>query len=149
MIFFHTGITVTDIEDAKTFFSEVLGMSVTSERDLSGTYLSNMLGLKTPLTARIAMLRADENSFVELVEYRSANRPIQNPWSSDILFANSPHFAFFVQDLDDFHRRFSGTRLLPLSESVEVIPGGPFAGGLIRFYRSTFGCLFELIQKPS
>lgn len=150
MMFFHTGLTVTNLNEAKALFVEVFGMTVASERDLSGDYLSHMLGIKSDLTARIVMLQADENSFIELVEYRSEGLCLPGAqMTSQITYANTPHFAYFVDDLSIFHQNVAGVFLIPLAKTEDTIPGGPFAGGKIRFYRSSFGCLFEVIQRPT
>ena len=149
MIFFHTGLTVSNIEEAKALFTELLGMTLTSERELQGPYLSHMLGIKGEMTARIAMLQADENSFLELVEYTSQQACLPGGKTrSDITITNTPHFAYFAENLEEFHSRISPYGLQPLAESLDIIPGGPFAGGKIRFYRSSFGCLLEVIQRP-
>lgn len=150
MIFFHTGLTVSDILEAKSLFTDLFGMVVTSERELSGEYLAHMLGVDEEMTAKIVMLQADDNTFVELVEYTSS--PLQLPgerFVSDITVSNTPHFAYFVDDLERFHSESQSHRLRPLAEEADTIPGGPFAGGRIRFYQSSFGCLFEVIQRPT
>lgn len=150
MMFFHTGLTVSDIDEAKSLFTDVFGMVVTSERDLRGEYLAHMLGIGEEMTARIAMLQADQNTFVELVEYSSTTLQLPGARTvSDITVSNTPHFAYFVDDLELFHSQSGSSRLRPLAAEADTIPGGPFAGGKIRFYQSSFGCLFEVIQRPA
>jgi catechol 2,3-dioxygenase-like lactoylglutathione lyase family enzyme len=150
MKFFHTGLTVSDLDEAKALFAGLFGMTVTSERELSGDYLSHMLGLDCAMTARIAMLQADADSFLELVEYSSPTLGLPRERTvSDITVSNSPHFAYFVDNLEEFHSRVGPHELQPLAALADTIPGGPFAGGKIRFYRTSFGCLIEVIQRPA
>jgi catechol 2,3-dioxygenase-like lactoylglutathione lyase family enzyme len=148
--FFHVGITVPDLEEAKSLFVNVFNLQIVSERSLYGPYLAHMLAHQGELTARIAMLRIDENVMLELVEYRDENGSLPVPGiRQDITRSGTPHLAFFVDNLDKFDERNSGRTLHPLAESHDVIPRGPLAGGKIRFYRSKFECLIEVIQRPS
>jgi catechol 2,3-dioxygenase-like lactoylglutathione lyase family enzyme len=148
--FFHAGITVPDLEEAKRFFVNVFNLQIVSERFLHGPYLANMLAYRGELTARIVLLRVDENVMLELVEYRNQDGSLPEPGiRQDITRSGTPHLAFFVDDLDKFDERNSGRTLHPLAESHDVIPRGPLAGGKIRFYRAKFECLIEVIQRPS
>lgn len=147
--FFHTGITVSDLDEAKSFFSEVFGLTVTSERELSGDYLSHMLQYEQELTARIAMLQTGDETFIELVEYHTISGSLPRP-NEKAIITNSgvPHFAFFTDNLILFHESHNLNKLSALAVEQDVIPGGPFKGGFIRFYRTSFGCLIEVIQRP-
>jgi len=147
--FFHTGITVSNLEEAKSFFSEVFGLTVTSERELSGDYLAHMLQYEQHLTARIAMLQTGDETFIELVEYHTQSGSLPGPGhKSMITNSGVPHFAFFVDDLRLFHEKHKPNKLSALAVEQDVIPGGPFKGGFIRFYHTSFGCLIEVIQRP-
>lgn len=148
-VFFHTGLTVTNLDEAKGFFSEVFNLKIASERNLQGEYLARMLNHGEEMTARIAMLETGDETFIELVEYQTVSGAL--PKASDktqIIDSGAPHFAFFVEDLNLFHNEFVPKYLDPIGKSFDMIPGGPFEGGLIQFYHSTFGCLIEIIQKP-
>ena len=148
-IFFHTGITVSDLDEAKSFFSEVFGLKITSERNLSGEYLSHMLQHNQELTARIAMLQTGDETFIELVEYQTQSGSLPGPRNKAMItHSGSPHFAFFTDDLALFHEKHNMNKLDALAVEHDVIPGGPYEGGLIRFYRTSFGCLIEVIQRP-
>jgi catechol 2,3-dioxygenase-like lactoylglutathione lyase family enzyme len=147
--FFHTGLTVSNIEEAKAFFSQVFSLPVTSERDLSGEYLAKMLNYSEEMTARIVMLQTGDETFIELVEYQTSSGALPEISTiSQITKTGSPHFAFFVNDLLQFHKEFVPKYLDPIGNEFNIIPGGPFQGGLIQFYHSTFGCLIEIIEKP-
>ena len=148
-VFFHTGLTVTDIDEAIQFFTEVMGLRLSSRRDLAGDYLSTMLGRQSSLTAKIAMLETDVDTFLELVEYQTPDGSLpRDRTSTEITVSGAPHFAFFVKSLGEFDEISNPRHLTPLALADETIPGGPFAGGKIRFYQSRFGCLIEVIQKP-
>ena len=147
--FFHTGLTVTNVDLAKDFFCAVFDLPVTAERSLEGDYLSRMLRHPDALKARIVMLQTGESTFLELVEYHDPSGSLPAKSTATVITENgSPHFAFFVSDLERFHSKFVPKFLYPLAIDHDVIPGGPYAGGLIRFYQANFGCLIEIIQKP-
>ena len=147
--FFHTGITVSDLDEAKNFFSGVFGLTVTSERELSGDYLSHMLQFDQELTARIAMLQTGDDTFIELVEYHTISGELPGPKDRSIITNSGvPHFAFFTDDLSMFHERHKLNKMTALAVEQDIIPGGPFKGGFIRFYHTSFGCLIEVIQRP-
>ena len=150
MEFFHTGLTVSNLNEAKDFFSQIFALEVTSERELSGPYLAHMLGYDCELTARIAMLETSPTTFIELVEYTDTNHVLPGPNAvGRITQSGTPHFAFFVDNLEKFHEDHGTNLLEPMALEPDTIPGGPFAGGHIRFYRSRFGCLIEVIQRPT
>ena len=147
--FFHVGLTVAKLDEAVEFFVGVFGLELVSERPLHGPYLAHMLGHGRDLTARIAMLKIDESTFLELVEYHSEGASLPSPSTCQkITVSGVPHFAFFVSDLEEFHQRFSDRAIYPLAPTHDVIPRGPLAGGLIRFYRTNFECFIEVIQRP-
>jgi len=147
--FFHTGLTVTDLDQAVNFFGEVMGLTVSSQRELTGDYLAHMLDYHSALTARIAMLETDDNTFLELVEYHTENQELPSQHvGAHITVTGTPHFAFFIDDLSSFDAKCNPKHLTPLASEADTIPGGPFAGGKIRFYASKFGCLIEAIEKP-
>lgn len=147
--FFHVGLTVESLTEAVEFFVGVFGLELVSERSLHGPYLAHMLGHGRDLTARIAMLKISESTFLELVEYHSEGASIPSPSTRQpISTSGVPHLAFFVSDLEEFHQRFGGWAIHPLAQTHDVIPRGPLAGGLIRFYRTNFECLIEVIQRP-
>ncbi len=147
--FFHTGITVSNIDLAREFFCEVFGLEPTSEREISGPYLAHMLSFDEEMTARIVMLRTSDETYIELVEYKTPSERLPDAKRAAVITKDgTPHFAFFVEDLDSFHDAFCGKYLFALAARSDAIPGGPYAGGRIRFYRSSFGCMIEIIERP-
>ena len=148
---FHVGLTVTDLDSAVNFFSELFGLEVTQRRHLTGSYLAEMLDLANGTAAEVAFLRLNETYSLELVQYsvpadafeglppESLNGSINSP--------NTPHFAFFVSNLEEFIGRASTWNLHHLSEGIQVIPAGPYEGSRISFFRSDFGCFLEIIEQ--
>jgi hypothetical protein len=148
--FFHVGLTVVDIDEARDFFHEVFKLEVMSERELTGAYLGNMLGNSSIHSAKIAMLKLSEDSLLELVSYDKLN--VQSDLHSsngDITKIGQVHLAFFVEDLLEFEREHSNVLLSNFSDEYEVIPRGPLEGSKIKFFHSKFGCILELIEKKS
>jgi catechol 2,3-dioxygenase-like lactoylglutathione lyase family enzyme len=148
--FFHVGITVIDIDEARDFFHTVFKLEVVSERELTGAYLGNMLGDSSIQSARIAMLKLSEDSLLELVSYDKLN--VQSDLHSsngEITKIGQVHLAFFVEDLLEFEREHSDVLLSNFADEYEIIPRGPLEGSKIKFFHSKFGCILELIEKKS
>lgn len=153
MIPFHVGLTVTDLDSAVKFFSELFGLELTQRRTLEGNYLSTMLELAPGTAAEIAFLRLSDRYSLELVQYSKpedtfdALTPVRS--KGTIASPNTPHFAFFVPDLEGFLGRAESWNLVPLGRCDQVVPAGPYAGSRICFFRSEFGCFIEIIEQRS
>jgi methylmalonyl-CoA/ethylmalonyl-CoA epimerase len=128
----HIGIATRGIQDAITFYRDVLGLDVTETEEVAEQKV------------RVAMLPIGE-SRIELLEATSADSPI-----SRFLEKRGPGIHHIAVRVDDLRvaladLKQSGARLI----DEEPRPG---AGGcLVAFVHpsSTGGVLLELVQNPT
>ena len=148
--FFHVGLTVADLDEARDFFHEVFDLEVVSERELTGGYLGSMLGDSEIESAKIAMLKLSQDSLLELVSYTCRNDEAGFSYAGDsIKSIGQVHLAFFVDDLTRFEIDNQNYLVSDFSDQFEIIPRGPLAGSKIKFFHSKFGCILEIIEKKS
>jgi len=111
----HIGITVPDLEAAKTFFVEALGCEVWYELgkvgDPEGTWMSDNLDVHPRAEPTLAMLRCANGPSFELLEYTAPDQVQRMPKASDW---GAVHIAFYVDDMDAAlaHVEAHGARVL-------------------------------------
>ncbi len=91
----HISYTVSNIEEARDFFTEKLGLQATKIRELSGERAEKMIGLPG-LLMRICNIVLPDNGNIELAEYVSPKGTVIDLAPSNIGLA---HLAFTVVDL--------------------------------------------------
>ena len=128
----HIGIATRGIQDAITFYRDVLGLDVTETEEVAEQKV------------RIAMLAIGE-SRVELLEATSADSPIAR-----FLEKRGPGIHHIAVRVDDIrvalaHLKQNGARL------IDEEPRKGARGCLVAFVHpsSTGGVLLELVQNPS
>jgi len=98
----HSGIVVTDMERALTFYRDLLGLKVAQDFREEGDYINSILGL-SGVRVRMVKLTADDGSMIELLHYPSHPREArQNPQLCDI---GCSHVAFTIDDIDKEYER--------------------------------------------
>lgn len=146
----HAGLTVPNLEEAVTFFTDVLGAAVLWQ---SAPFTADGRGPAAPpginadprAAVRLAMLRLGPNLNVELLEYRIPGVPRGMPLFSDL---GVGHLGFDVEDVAK-----AGAYLA--SKNVQMLDGprrnlgGPNAGQDSWFFEAPWGMVLELISRPS
>ena len=145
----HTGITVPDMAQAVTFFTEVLGcakaMSFGPFRDDKGNFMQDLLGVHPrAVIEEITLLRCGFGSNIELFKYTAPDQVDATPRNSDI---GGYHIAFYVDDVAAAKAYLEGkgvaTRLGPLP-----VQEGPAVGQTIMYFQAPWGLQFEAISYP-
>lgn len=147
----HVGLTVPDLEQAVTFFTDVLGARLIYRMgpfaDAEGTWFTDELGLDA--RARIpgmALMRCGSGANLELLEYDAPEQRQQLPRMSDW---GGHHLAFYVEDID---AAVAALRVHGVPILGHLKPGlGPEAGegtGWI-FFQSPWGLPLELVSYPN
>lgn len=146
----HVGLTVPDLEQAITFFSEVLGAVLVYRMGPfvdEGTWFTDELGLEARCRIpAMALMRCGAGVNLEVFQYEAPGQRRELPQMSDW---GGHHLAFYV---DDMEVALAGLR----EHSVDIIgqlkPGlGPEAGegtGWV-FFRSPWGLPLELVSYPN
>ena len=146
----HTGVTVPNMAEAVTFFTDVLGckkaMSFGPFSDDKGTFMKDVLDVHPrAVITQITMIRCGNGSNIELFSYNSPDQQRVQPKNSDI---GGYHIAFYVDDIKaaDQYLRSKGVNTLfgpiPIAE-------GPAAGQAIVYFKAPWGLQMEAISYPN
>ena len=96
---FHTGFVVKDLDAAVSFYSDVMGLTLTGRTERTGEFPSTLLGF--PNThIRGAFLDMGEGHQLELIQYIN---PVGGVAEFDQNNIRAAHLAFFVEDIDRFY----------------------------------------------
>lgn len=146
----HTGVTVPDMDQAVTFFTDILGcqkaMSFGPFADDKGTFMTDLLGVDSKaVIENITLMRCGFGSNVELFKYTAPDQKALNQKNSDI---GAFHIAFYVDDIKAakafLDEKGVATRLGPLP-----VEQGPAAGQAIVYFQAPWGLQFEAISYPN
>ncbi len=145
----HTGITVPDMKQAVSFFTDVVGcekaMSFGPFADDKGTFMQDVLGVDPKaVIEEITMLRCQFGSNIELFKYTAPDQKDLTPKNSDI---GGFHIAFYVDDVAAAKTYLEGkgikTRMGPIP-----VEQGPAAGQTILYFQAPWGLQLEAISYP-
>lgn len=145
----HIGLTVPDLDQAETFFTEVLGceraMTFGPFRDDEGTFMQDLLGVDPrAVVNQIRMLRCGFGSNIELFSYDAPDQATIRQRNSDI---GAYHIAFYVDDID---AAAASLREAGIQTNMGPLPvsDGPAAGQSILYFSAPWGLQFEAISFP-
>ena len=141
------GITVSDIERAVAFYSDVLTFEPLAEWKLAGDDYEHAYGV-FGLRIKVVRMRLGEET-IELMEFLAPNgRPIPvDSRSNDLWFQ---HVAIIVSDMGRAYARLREHRVEHASSGPQVLPAwNSNAGGIAAFYfRDPDGNHLEILQFP-
>ena len=141
----HVGITVPDIDEAVSWFEDVMGcVAPLTFGPFSG--VQDLLDVD-PLAVvqQITMVRCGRSANIELFHYTAPDQRSDPPKNSDWA---GYHIAFYVTDIDaavEYMATHGAQKLagpLPVTE-------GPAAGQTINYFKTPFGTYIELISYPN
>lgn len=99
----HIGVVVSKLEEGLRVFQEYLGCELIGVyRELRGEYQSALVGIEN-VEMNVALLRADDNGRIELLEYVSPPGRRRAPVSANDIGVS--HLALTVRSLDDLQAR--------------------------------------------
>ncbi|MBS0420268.1 MAG: VOC family protein [Proteobacteria bacterium] len=145
----HIGFTVPDLEQATSFFVEVIGCqwvySLGPIADPAGDWMTRHLNV--PARAAIRELRFFRCGFgpnFEIFEYQGPQLRLAPPRNCDV---GGHHLAFYV---DDFDRALSYLTQcgLPVLGTPTHRTSGPSAGQTWIYFLSPWGMQLELVSFP-
>jgi catechol 2,3-dioxygenase-like lactoylglutathione lyase family enzyme len=140
----HTGITVSSLDDALSFWVGAMGFEHLYTWDFENSlFLEELVGVKRA-AARIAMLQGPGH-LIELLEYRAPDdRQVLKPRSCDV---GSVHVAFYVVNIDAVVTRLGAKGWNALSK-VQTVESGVRAGLRLVYVRGPDGVTLEFLQRP-
>ena len=145
----HIGLTVPDIEEAETFFADVLGCQKATSfgpfRDDSGTFMQDLLDVDPrAVVNQITLMRCGFGSNIELFSYDAPDQETVRPRNSDI---GGHHIGFYVDDIDAAAAYFKDKGIRTLMGPIPVNEG-PAAGQSIIYFFAPWGLQMEAISFP-
>jgi catechol 2,3-dioxygenase-like lactoylglutathione lyase family enzyme len=140
----HTGITVSSLDRALSFWIDVMGFDHLYTWDFDeSSFLEELVGVNAA-AARIAMVKAPGH-LIELLEYRSpTDRKVMKPRSCDV---GSVHVAFRVENIDALLERISAVGWNALS-GVQKVESGERTGLRLVYVRGPDGVTLEFLEYP-
>lgn len=146
----HIGVTVPDIAQAETFFSEVIGcqkvFSFGPLADPEGTFMQDLVNVHPRAEIKqITMMRCGKGSNLELFEYAAPDQKTEQPRNSD---HGGHHIAFYVKDIKPAVEKARALGLKTMLGPFEV-KEGPAAGQSITYVLTPWGMQLELISYPT
>ena len=145
----HTGITVPDMAQAVSFFTDVVGCETAMRfgpfADDKGTFMQDVLGVDPKaVIEEITLMRCNFGSNIELFKYTAPDQKDLTPKNSDI---GGFHIAFYVDDVAAAKAYLEGkgvkTRMGPIP-----VEQGPAAGQTILYFQAPWGLQLEAISYP-
>ena len=143
----HIGLTVPDLDEAHTFFVDLLGCE--PMYDLGpfahdDDWMTRQLGVAADtVMRRLRFFRLGGQAIFEVFEYDARVQATTPPLNSDV---GGHHVALYVDDLDAAvaHLRAAGVEVLgePVSSS------GPSSGQRWIYFRAPWGLQLELVSYP-
>lgn len=141
------GLTVSDLDRAVAFFSDVLTFERVAQNKLSGDEFAQLQGLASP-KARAAHLRLGDE-FIELTEYESPKGRAfpEDSRSNDRWFQ---HIAIIVSDMERAHAWLHEKMVRHASKDPQRLPDwNKNAAGIKAFYfRDPDGHFLEVLEYP-
>jgi catechol 2,3-dioxygenase-like lactoylglutathione lyase family enzyme len=144
----HVGLTVPDLEEAVTFFVEVLGAKelYRSTRGPDAGFIPENFEMPADASLTLAMLRMPPNLNIEVFEWRGTGLREDRPRHGD---AGGHHLAFVVDDVDvavAHLERVPGVRILG---GVKQVGGDSprVAGNRWTYLVAPWGLMIELVDR--
>jgi catechol 2,3-dioxygenase-like lactoylglutathione lyase family enzyme len=135
--FHHAGISVPNLETARSFYEKLLGFKVVGEEswEAPSPVYDQGVGLKDS-SARGLLLQGS-NTYLELFEY-SAPKPAGYPLGRGANDYGISHLCFQVDDVHQEYQRLQGLGGITMNPPIEF----PEGGGAV-YCRDPFGNLIE------
>lgn len=144
----HIGITVPDLDQARTFFVDVLGCeymySLGPFRHDDSDWMSEHLDVHPrAVMEQLHFFRCGTQAIFEVFQYAAPDQRTEQPRNSDV---GGHHVALYVEDLDAavLYLHEQGVRVLGDPTSSK----GPSEGQRWVYFLSPWGMHFELVSYP-
>jgi len=137
--FRHTGIVVSDLDAAESFWCDVMGFSVSRRMEESGSYIDVMLNLNGAKVTTLK-LAAPDGTLIELLKFYS--HPDEEIWSGAVYQTGLTHIALTVDDVEVEYRRLIDLGVVFIAQPQQ----SPDGAALVTFCKSPEGTLIELVE---
>lgn len=135
----HTGIVVSDLDEAVRFWTEGLGFREEVRADEQGPVIDAVLGLESADVTTVK-LAAPDGGWVELLHFRSHGST--SCWNGNETTTGLTHVALTVSDIDTTCRRLE--RFGAVVRPIQASPDGRVR---LTYCRGPEGLLLELVEE--
>jgi catechol 2,3-dioxygenase-like lactoylglutathione lyase family enzyme len=101
----HAGIVVADLDRARHFYCDLLGLKVLRSMEEDGAFLDNILGLKGVRVTTLKLAADQGSAVLELLKFHSPRTPAAP--RRGLVELGPSHVAFTVEDLDALYARLT------------------------------------------
>lgn len=136
----HVSFTVSDLDKAVEFYTNVLGLKLVSLAERDEAFSSRVTGI-TGAKLNIAYV-ATENCSIELIQYTGGEGVRLDTHTNNI---GSAHVCFHVDDFDAWLKRMQDNNVKFRGELCEV-PAGPNIGHRVVYAMDNDGNNLEFIE---
>lgn len=145
----HSNLVVSDLDRAKKFYTEVLGLQPVMETEIDEREFDRGVGIPGTKVRALFLAVPNSSTNIEIFQYIAPHKSKPRPAGalpSDIGWG---HLAFIVDDIDAAHARLTEKKI-PFTSSPVRIPETHKDCGGIRFcyFSDPDGTLVELIHFP-
>jgi len=139
----HISFTVSNIDEARSFFVDKLGLESNDVRDVSGERVEKIIGFEN-LQMKIVNIITPDNGNVELIQYISPKGK-----TLDLATCNTgvAHIGFVVDDIDKTYKEWSAKGVEFVYEPIWA-GGGALKGWGIAYFRGPDGITLEIMEAP-
>ena len=138
----HINIVVSDLEKARDFLS-LFGFRECSFSELSGDWISLIVGLEDVRARYVALSLPGSNTNIELIEYKSP-RSERDPQLGKSNQIGLRHLAFAVDDIETEVRRLTEAGI----EFMSSVRTYEKSGKKLVYFHGPDGILLELAEYP-
>ena len=135
----HTGIVVTNLQQSKKFYCDLLGFTVQKEMDEYGKFMDKLLGLENVMVTTSKMI-LENGSMLELLEYKSHPEPKEKIKISRL---GCSHIALTVDDIDLLYSRLLRYGIEFISQPLQSYDGKV----KVVFCKDPDGNFIELVEE--
>jgi len=139
----HISFTVSDIEQARAFFTDKLGLEATPIREVSGERVEKIIGFKG-LKMKITNILTGGDGNLELIEYVSPKGKKLDLATCNIGVA---HVGFVVDDVQKTYDEWTAKGVQFVHEP-QWASGGALKGWGISYLRGPDGITLEIMEPP-
>ena len=142
--FWHSGITVSDMERSLSFYRDGLDLEVVLDRVSNDDYLFRVVALDAKAVRLVYLRIPSSAAMLELMEFRGIER---HPASARPCDPAASHISLFVADLEALHRRLLAAGFKSRSPAPVEIAAGPNQGGKAVYMLDPDEYLVELFER--
>jgi lactoylglutathione lyase len=142
--FFHTGVTVSNMEQSLRFYRDVLGLEIISDGQTGGPAAQRIWAID-PGDVRVVFLRVPgSDAVIELFDFQGVERHAASSRPCDY---GAGHFCLFTDDAEGLHARALEAGFRSRSGEVVTIDRGARAGARVVYLIDPDGYHVELYEK--